>query len=280
MFRSILTALIASAGLVALGAVPLMAQEQPAAPAAGEQQAGAAAPATVLTDADAVKQDEVPFAPARVRVGCKVKSPAWTGEQAGGGLLLKANFPACSFTQEPGRAARLLVRAEIELNPDADIRKCASFSAAFLFHIGLDRNATKAPGLDWAGAYSVEDQLSISNLYGQTLSFDYVPVYDPSQPADADKPLSWHLFPTRATPSFDQYFVGDIEILSEDGSSGLSRELFRAAPVTSQVKAGAFDLDVALDVETFRPEGWCYAADAKGLLVEPPLRLRFSEAAK
>jgi len=31
--------------------------------------------------------------------------------------------------------------------------------------------------------------------------------------------------------------VGDIEILSEDGSSGLSRELFRAAPVTSIIAA-------------------------------------------
>jgi hypothetical protein len=232
------------------------------------------------TTTDGGNKDQVEFAPARVRVACLASGTKWTGDQLDNSRLIDIAFPECTYIPALGGGGKLLLRSEVVLNPDAPIAKCVSFSTAFMFHVEVDTATTQAPGFAWEGHYVIEDQLLISNLYGETISLDFVPVYDPSTKKDADKPLSYHMFPSRTTPSFDEYYVGNVELLAEDGSSGLSREIFQVSPPFSSVKNGEWDLDVRLKVKIFKPKGWCYSADVEGNVIEPPLGILFKEAEK
>jgi hypothetical protein len=139
----------------------------------------------------------------------------------------------------------------------------------------VDESASNTSGFAWDGKYVVSDDLAITNIYGDSLNLEWIQAYDPVTKKEDIGRLGDHLFAPRSTPGFDEYLEGNVELLTEDGSSGFSRELFRVTPAVSRVVDGKWDVDVSLNVEVFKPKGWCYATDGAGNSADAPTYLTF-----
>lgn len=180
--------------------------------------------------------------------------------------LLRVSVNHCRFRISETGISRLSAQIVLDLNENADVRRCQSFLIYFLFEITADQ-----ADFGW-GPYRVEiKEAAVASVSGREQSLKLFLLHNQS----AANPVILRdlLSPQNQPPNFDDLYWGEVEIFAESPGGSFPRELESKLPKIGKGNNAA-DYSLNLTIKTFQPRGLCFfrsTDDATAKLESTPI---------